>query len=206
MEKFFDELKNNGDDNLKNENYNAALDFYSEALELGKFDKTYAIYLNRCLAYFKLGKYEKALDDALKASVLKPDSAKAWGRIGSCLLALNKKEESYEAFYKASELEPSNQQYKSLSKTENLEQLIEELKELKEEEETIKSPFQIEGMIGPLFSKMMNNQKLIDLAKNPNFNLSHYKENPLAAMNNPEIMDLVSDVLNELNLGSKLSQ
>lgn len=204
MEKFFDELKNNGDDNLKNENYNAALDFYSEALELGKFEKTYAVYLNRCLAYFKLEKYEKALDDAFKSSVLKPDSAKAWGRVGSCLLALNKKEESYEAFYKASQLEPSNEQYKLLSKTESIDELIEELKELKKEEASpVKSPFQIEGMIGPLFSKMMNNQKLIDLARNPTFNLSKYKENPLAAMNNPEIMDLVSDVLNELNLGAK---
>ena len=73
MEKFFDELKNNGDDNLKNENYNAALDFYSEALELGKFDKTYAIYLNRCLAYFKLGKYEKALETSNKALIIKID-------------------------------------------------------------------------------------------------------------------------------------
>ena len=173
-------------------------------MELGKFEKTYAVYLNRCLTYFKLGKYEKALDDAFKASVLKPDSAKAWGRVGSCLLALNKKEESYEAYYKASQLEPTNKNYKSLSKTESIDELIEELKELKTEDPNIiksKPKFELEGMMGPLFSKMMNNQKLIDLARNPSFNLSKYKENPLAAMNNPEIMDLVSDVLKELNLG-----
>jgi tetratricopeptide (TPR) repeat protein len=198
MEKIFDELKNNGDDNLKNENYNAALDFYSEALELGKFEKTYAVYLNRCLTYFKLDKYDKALDDALKASVIKPDSAKAWGRVGSCLLALNKKEESYEAFYKASHLEPTNEHYKSLCKTENLDELIEELKELKKN----KGP-SIEGLLGPLFSKMMNNKKLIQLATNPSFNLAKYKDNPLDAMNNPDIMDLVSDVLGELNMNKK---
>jgi len=198
MEKIFDELKNNGDDNLKNENYNAALDFYSEALELGKFEKTYAVYLNRCLTYFKLDKYDKALDDALKASVIKPNSAKAWGRVGSCLLALNKKEESYEAFYKASQLEPTNEHYKSLCKTENLDELIEELKELKKN----KGP-SIEGLLGPLFSKMMNNKKLIQLATNPSFNLAKYKDNPLDAMNNPDIMDLVSDVLGELNMNKK---
>jgi stress-induced-phosphoprotein 1 len=202
MEKIFDELKNNGDDNLKNENYNAALDFYSEALELGKFEKTYAVYLNRCLTYFKLDKYDKALDDALKASVIKPDSAKAWGRVGSCLLALNKKEESYEAFYKASQLEPTNEHYKSLCKTENLDQLIEELKELKKKEVEMPKP-SIEGLLGPLFSKMMNNKKLIQLATNPSFNLAKYKDNPLDAMNNPDIMDLVSDVLGELNMNKK---
>jgi tetratricopeptide (TPR) repeat protein len=202
MEKIFDELKNNGDDNLKNENYNAALDFYSEALELGKFEKTYAVYLNRCLAYFKLEKYDKALDDAYKASVIKPDSAKAWGRVGSCLLALNKKEESYEAFYKASQLEPTNEHYKSLCKTENLDQLIEELKELKKNKVEMPKP-SIEGLLGPLFSKMMNNKKLIQLATNPSFNLAKYKDNPLDAMNNPDIMDLVSDVLGELNMNKK---
>lgn len=200
MDKLFDELKVNGDNHLKNQKYTEALDIYSEALELGKFEKTYAIYLNRCLAYFKLGKYEKALDDALKASVFKPDSAKAWGRIGSCLCALNKKDESYEAYHKASQLEPSNEHYKLLSKTENLDKLIEELKELKKQEPIKSKPTFIESMIGPLFNKMMNNQKLIDLANNPNFDLSKYKENPLEAMNNPKIMDLVSDVLNELNI------
>ena len=50
-----------------------------------------------------------------------------------------------------------------------------------------------------LFNKMMNNQKLIALATNPNFNLEIFKENPLSAMNNPEIMELVEEVLNELN-------
>ena len=66
-------------------------------------------------------------------------------------------------------------------------------------QQTIKSKtdFQIEN----IFNKMMNNQKLIDLVTNPTFNLSKFKENPLAAMNNPEIMDLVSHVLKELNLG-----
>ena len=146
----------------------------------------------------KLEKYEKALDDAYKANVLKPESAKAWGRVGSCLLALNKKEESYEAFYKASQLEPTNEHYKSLCKTENLDQLIEELKELKKN----KGP-SIEGLLGPLFSKMMNNKKLIQLATNPSFNLAKYKDNPLDAMNNPDIMDLVSDVLGELNMNKK---
>ena len=192
-----------GDENYDKKNYKMALKHYSTALDFEKNKDTYKIYLNRCLANFKLEMFNDALDDACKASSLNPDSARAWGRIGSCLCALNKKEESYIAFDKAYKLDPSNENYKKLSgRKEELEILINELKELKDKTPVLPemnfSP--MEGFMGPLLNKMLGNQKLIDMASSPKFKteMLKYKMNPMEAMNNPVLMDLVSDVLKDL--------
>jgi hypothetical protein len=64
------------------------------------------------------------------------------------------------------------------------------------------SELPIESLMGPLFNKFMNNQKLVSLATDSNFQnkMLQYKSNPLEAMKDPKIMDLVGDVLKELNL------
>lgn len=202
-----------GDENYDKKHYKIALKHYTTALDFGKNKDTYKIYLNRCLANFKLEMFNDALDDACKASSLNPESARAWGRIGSCLCALNKKEESYIAFDKAYKLDPSNENYKKLSgRKEELENLINELKELKDKTPVLpenlidKTPVLpemkfslMEGLMGPLFKKI-GSQKLINLASSPTFRteMLKYKMNPMEAMNNPIIMDLVSDVLKDL--------
>ena len=98
---------------LKNNDYDMAIVKYNECLE-GTLDM-YKIYMNRCICYFKLEQYDEALTDAYCSVQLDKNSAKAWGRVGSCLLALKRNEESIDAFKKASELEPNNINYKKLS-------------------------------------------------------------------------------------------
>jgi hypothetical protein len=91
--------------------FEEAIEKYTLALDFESDDK-YKIYLNRCLSFYKLKKYNKALSDAIKATRLKPDNAKSWGRLGSCLSILEKKSQAIYAFKKAYELEPLNENYK----------------------------------------------------------------------------------------------
>lgn len=214
MQESFDNLKVTGDNHFKNNEYNLAITYYSQALELEDNEKTYLIYLNRCLSYFKSGKFNEALEDAIKASGLKPDNAKTWGRVGSCLLALNRNEEAYVAFDRALQLDPSNEDYKNLAKKintlssdvtpvsqdDNMEEMLTKLKKMKMGMNVNNLP--IESLMGPLFNKMMSNQKLMSLASDTDFKnqMLEYQNNPLEALKNPKIMDLVGDVLKELDL------
>ena len=106
-----EDLKSVGD-NFFNENmFEEAIDKYTLALDFESDDK-YKIYLNRCLSFYKLKKYNKALSDAKEATRLKPDNAKSGGRLGSCLNILGRKSQAVYAFKKAYELEPLNENYK----------------------------------------------------------------------------------------------
>jgi stress-induced-phosphoprotein 1 len=226
MQESFDELKQNGDNNFKNNDYDIAIMFYSKALQLDENEKTHLVYLNRCLSYIKLSHYEEALEDAIKASQMKPDNAKAWSRVGSCLLGLNRNEEANIAFDRAVQLDPSNEDYKKLitpkindeikkseetiekedntekednsEKEDNMESMMKKLKNMKSNMNSLP----IENLMGPLFNKMMSNKKLMDLASDSSFQsqMLQYQSNPLEAMKNPKILDLVGDVLKELDL------
>ena len=106
-----EQLKSIGDEFFYENMFEEAIEKYTLALHFDSDDK-YKIYLNRCLSFYKLKKYNKALSDAIKATRLKPDNAKSWGRLGSCLSALGRKSQSIYAFKKAYELEPLNENYK----------------------------------------------------------------------------------------------
>ena len=112
MENSFNSLKKLGDDNYEQNNYEEAIKHYSLALELNS-ENNYLVYLKRCLAYIKMTNYTEALNDAITSTVLKPDNAKGWGRVGSCLTALGRDEEASAAFDKASELD-SDYNYQNL--------------------------------------------------------------------------------------------
>ena len=66
-----------------------------------------AAYHNRAWAYFKLGKAERALPDAMKALELRSDDAIALGRRGHIHKALGQKAKAIADFRKALELDPS---------------------------------------------------------------------------------------------------
>ena len=106
-----EQLKNIGDAFFNENMFEEAIEKYTLALDFESDDK-YKIYLNRCLSFYKLKKYNKALSDAIKATRLKPDNAKSWGRLGSCLSILGRKSQAIYAFKKAYELEPLNENYK----------------------------------------------------------------------------------------------
>lgn len=68
------ELKNKGNEAFKNQDWPAAVNFYTQAIEL--YDKEPSFYTNRAQANIKLESYGLAVIDADKAIELDPNNVK----------------------------------------------------------------------------------------------------------------------------------
>ncbi|NXI85652.1 SGTA protein, partial [Rhipidura dahli] len=104
-------LKTEGNDQMKAENFEAAVSFYGKAIELNPANAVY--FCNRAAAYSKLGNYAGAVRDCERAIGIDPNYSKAYGRMGLALSSLNKHTEAVVYYKKALELDPDNETYKS---------------------------------------------------------------------------------------------
>ncbi|NXD56628.1 SGTA protein, partial [Corvus moneduloides] len=100
-----------GNDQMKAENFEAAVSFYGKAIELNPANAVY--FCNRAAAYSKLGNYAGAVRDCERAIGIDPNYSKAYGRMGLALSSLNKHTEAVVYYKKALELDPDNETYKS---------------------------------------------------------------------------------------------
>lgn len=104
-------LKTEGNEQMKVENFSAAVEFYSQAITLNSHNAVY--YCNRAAALSKLGNYAGAVQDCEQAINIDPKYSKAYGRMGLALASLNKHTEAVGYYKKALELDPDNDTYKS---------------------------------------------------------------------------------------------
>ncbi|XP_026201407.1 small glutamine-rich tetratricopeptide repeat-containing protein alpha [Anabas testudineus] len=104
-------LKSDGNDQMKVENFAAAVEFYSKAIAINPQNAVY--YCNRAAAYSKLGNYAGAVQDCEQAISIDPNYSKAYGRMGLALASLNKHTEAVSYYKKALELDPDNDTYKT---------------------------------------------------------------------------------------------
>ncbi|KAK2488994.1 hypothetical protein MC885_000763 [Smutsia gigantea] len=104
-------LKTEGNEQMKVENFEAAVHFYGKAIELNPANAVY--FCNRAAAYSKLGNYAGAVQDCEQAICIDPSYSKAYGRMGLALSSLNRHAEAVSHYKKALELDPSNETYKS---------------------------------------------------------------------------------------------
>ncbi|KAJ8408415.1 hypothetical protein AAFF_G00258290 [Aldrovandia affinis] len=104
-------LKTEGNEHMKEENFRAAVDFYSSAIDINPQNAVY--YCNRAAAYSKLGNYTGAVQDCELAITIDPNYSKAYGRMGLALASLNQHAEAVRYYQKALELDPENDTYKS---------------------------------------------------------------------------------------------
>ncbi|XP_037957237.1 small glutamine-rich tetratricopeptide repeat-containing protein beta [Teleopsis dalmanni] len=104
-------IKNEGNRLMKDGKYNEALLQYNRAIT---FDpKNPIFYCNRAAAYIRLGDSDRAVTDCKSALVYNPSYSKAYGRLGIAYSNLGKYEEAQQAYTKAIELEPDNQDYRN---------------------------------------------------------------------------------------------
>ncbi|KAH7117942.1 Metallo-dependent phosphatase-like protein [Dendryphion nanum] len=80
------QLKNKGNEAFKKQDWPAAVDFYTKAIEL--YDKEPSFYTNRAQANIKLEAYGFAIADADKAIELDPNNVKAYYRRASANTAI----------------------------------------------------------------------------------------------------------------------
>ncbi|XP_048875505.1 small glutamine-rich tetratricopeptide repeat-containing protein beta isoform X1 [Brienomyrus brachyistius] len=106
-----EQLKNEGNNHMKEENYASAVECYSKAIDLDLRNAVY--YCNRAAAHSKLGNYTEATVDCERAIRIDPAYSKAYGRMGLALTAKHKYPEAIGYFKKALMLDPENDTYKS---------------------------------------------------------------------------------------------
>ncbi|KAI4372576.1 hypothetical protein MLD38_010789 [Melastoma candidum] len=102
------EAKSRGDDAFKRNDFEAAIDAYSQAIDLDPSDAT--LPSNRSLCWIRLGQAEQALVDARACRALRPDWPKACYREGAALRLLQRFDEAANCFYEGVTLNPKNKE------------------------------------------------------------------------------------------------
>ena len=104
-------MKTEGNNLMRTEKFQEALDMYSKAIELDGSNPVF--YCNRAAAHSKMNNHHLAIEDCQRAIDMDPSYSKAYGRMGLAHSSLNKHKEAVDNFKKALELEPDNESYKS---------------------------------------------------------------------------------------------
>lgn len=99
-----------GNEAFVDEDYDAAIKYYSEALELA--NQNFDYYLKRCNAYIKTENFEGALKDADMSIKYNDKNSKAWQRKGFILFSLEKYEAALQSYKTALSLDGENNQIK----------------------------------------------------------------------------------------------
>ncbi|XP_075061584.1 LOW QUALITY PROTEIN: small glutamine-rich tetratricopeptide repeat-containing protein alpha [Mixophyes fleayi] len=162
-------LKTEGNEQMKLENFESAVSYYTTALELNPRNAVY--FCNRAAAYSKLGNYAGAVRDCEEAITIDPSYSKAFGRMGLALSSLNKHSEAVGFYQRALELDPENDTYKS-----NLKIAEQKMKEMP-------SPMGAPG--GFDLAGLLNNPGFMSMASN--------------LMNNPQVQQLMSGMISGSN-------
>jgi small glutamine-rich tetratricopeptide repeat-containing protein alpha len=105
IKKKADALKGQGNVAMQQKDYNKAIDFYTQALELQPLNPIYLS--NRAAAFSGAMKHEEAKSDAEMAVAADPKFAKAWSRLGLAKFALGDARGSMEAYQKGIDAEGS---------------------------------------------------------------------------------------------------
>ena len=88
----FDELKEKGNNCIKEKRYQDALEYYTSALELRPIEHT--VFSNRSLAFLRVGRLEDAFSDACRCVELCPEFARGYMRKAVALNMLQRYEEA----------------------------------------------------------------------------------------------------------------
>ncbi|KAM5193806.1 tetratricopeptide repeat protein 28 [Mantella aurantiaca] len=134
----------------KNGDFKLAIELYSETLQVDP--QNCILYSNRSAAFLKTQKYEKALDDAIKARLLNPKWPKAYFRQGVALQYLGRHADALAAFASGLAQDPKSLQLllgmvEAAMKSpmrESLEPTYQQLQKMKLD----KSPFVVVSVIG----------------------------------------------------------
>uniref|UniRef100_A0A914GW27 SGTA homodimerisation domain-containing protein n=1 Tax=Globodera rostochiensis TaxID=31243 RepID=A0A914GW27_GLORO len=141
-----------------------------------KLNRDPIFFCNRAAAYCRLEQYDLAIQDCRTALALDPNYAKAYGRMGVALSCQNRYDHAVEAYKKALEIDPGNESYKN-----NLSIAEDKLRQAQE--------------------AFANNPQ-----PNPFANMFGGPGGLGGLMNNPEIVNTFSNMLQDPNMRNMMSQ
>jgi len=114
----YKEIIQKAKDSFKNSDYNSAIQFFTEAINLQP--SNHLLYSNRSACYTEIGNYEKAIQDAIKCLEINPNFVRGFQRKALAEFKSKKFDDSIKSYESGLKLEPNNSQ------------LLEELQEVKE--------------------------------------------------------------------------
>jgi tetratricopeptide (TPR) repeat protein len=221
-----EQFKLKGNEYFKNGDYDKALENYNEALKLSP--DNYILFSNISAVYLKLKDSKKALEYSIQCTKLSPKWAKGWSRLGSALMLDEKNDKALIAFKKSRELDNNNSFVNDIitKLEEDTEEESDEepkIDILPNENKNNPNMFN-PNMFNPnmfnsnnmnpnnmnpnnldpnmmnLFSKMMSNSKISNKMMDPNFQkkVMESKNNPMEAMKDPAIMDMMKMMMSEM--------
>ena len=177
------ELKDLGNNEFRNGNYQSAIKYFDEAIE--KDSENHILYSNRSAAYLSSGNGQLAFTDAEKCVNLEPTWAKGYGRKGAALHMLKKYEEAISCFEEGLKLESDNSY------------LLSGLALVKNEKEMMNNQpnFSMDMM-----QQLMQNPKIQEKIKDPAFvsKMMQYQANPLSMLQDSEMMEIFSSIMQEM--------
>lgn len=208
-------LKEKGNFEYQNQNFQKALEYYSEALKLDP--ENAILWSNKSATLLKLEKADQAIVAAAEATKRKPTWSKAWNRLISALIFKEDYDTARQTIKKALAIDPRNFMAKQmLNEINNKEfgtfkkQEIEgDGDDTEDEEDDIvetidtsnlqnnKPIFSNPPMQQNLFQNMFQNEKLKEKIKNPNFQrkILEAQSNPFAAISDPDIMEAMQEMM-----------
>ncbi|KKY24470.1 putative heat shock protein sti1 [Phaeomoniella chlamydospora] len=188
-----DALKAEGNKAFAAKNFDEAVEKFTQAIAIEP--ENHVLYSNRSGAYASMKNFNKALEDAIKTTEIKPDWAKGWGRKGAALHGQGSLIEALDAFEEAVKLDPNNAQAKSG---------LDAVQRAIAAESGDKDPL---GGMGNMFkdpnmiAKLQNNPKTAKHLSDPLFvqKLHRMSQNPSAGMqdmfSDQRMMDVMSVLL-----------
>lgn len=155
--------------------------YQNELLENKKEDDKY--YSNLSLTYIKTNDYETALKYAIIALKLNNKSAKYWGRLGSILHYMNRKNEALKAYEKTMELDSIY----GLKFVDNMEQIK-------------NKKINMDNLVDNVMNTILEDKDIMSNLSNPYFinKIESYQINPLQALNDPMIMNMLKTVMRKI--------
>ncbi|KAF7594379.1 Hsp90 cochaperone [Aspergillus hancockii] len=106
-----DALKAEGNKAFSAKDYPTAIEKFTQAIAIEP--ENHILYSNRSAVYSAQAAYEQALEDANKATEIKPDWSKGWQRKGAAYRGLGDLLAAHDAYEEAVKIEPGNEQAKS---------------------------------------------------------------------------------------------
>ncbi|ORC93214.1 putative stress-inducible protein STI1-like [Trypanosoma theileri] len=106
-----DDLKLKGNEAYKAKDYEAAVQWYTKALDINpKSEESASVYSNRAACWQSMNNYSKALEDAEQCIIVKPSWVKGHYRKALALQSMSKYDEALKAFQDALKNDPGNQE------------------------------------------------------------------------------------------------
>ncbi|XP_073355718.1 uncharacterized protein [Aegilops tauschii subsp. strangulata] len=112
VKKKMSDLKQQGDEAFKKQDYQNASVFYTQALKMDNFDAK--LLSNRSLCLLRMGEGRRAYEDAAECTKLRPKWAKAHYRKGAALMFMKEYDAAYSSLSRALELDPESEEIEKL--------------------------------------------------------------------------------------------